>query len=280
MAGLQDICPVLVGSRVIRATAAPRRAAAQAASAPACPPPITTMSKTGIICCFAEQSSLQWKGGGRNRFTLHAGRGGVALESGDRLRVGRDSSRRFVGRLRKRRDESRPTIAKSAIATNKSYMLVEVHYRLCALTPSPGIPGEGGVRVISSVRKSLNARRGSCGLREILYVRKHPHPPRQNPGRREHALPRRAGDTHQPTNHAGTKRTRAVPDSARGGGACSLNSGHTPCDCPGRNISPLSRIWYNNGSGEAAAVTSRRQGVDFLDDCQRPRGASNHRSVI
>ena len=44
MAGLHDICAIRDGSSVTRATLAPRREAAQAASAPAWPPPMTTMS--------------------------------------------------------------------------------------------------------------------------------------------------------------------------------------------------------------------------------------------
>src|SRR5438552_5495541 len=46
IAGLQDIWPIFAGSMLIRATFAPRRAAAHAASAPAWPPPITMMSKS------------------------------------------------------------------------------------------------------------------------------------------------------------------------------------------------------------------------------------------
>jgi hypothetical protein len=44
MAGLHDIWPMREGSSEISAVEHPSREAAHAASAPACPPPITTMS--------------------------------------------------------------------------------------------------------------------------------------------------------------------------------------------------------------------------------------------
>src|SRR5205085_8565996 len=44
MAGLHDMRPIASRSIVTRATRAPPRAATRAASAPACPPPMTTMS--------------------------------------------------------------------------------------------------------------------------------------------------------------------------------------------------------------------------------------------
>src|SRR5437868_3489084 len=44
MAGLHDICPMRDGSSETSAVDAPSRDAAHAASAPACPPPITMMS--------------------------------------------------------------------------------------------------------------------------------------------------------------------------------------------------------------------------------------------
>jgi hypothetical protein len=49
MAGLQDIWPIRVGSIVIIAVLHPRRDAAQAASAPAWPPPMMMMSKEGFM---------------------------------------------------------------------------------------------------------------------------------------------------------------------------------------------------------------------------------------
>src|SRR6476659_414204 len=44
-AGLQDICPIRSRLMVTRAVSRPRRAAAEAASQPACPAPITITSK-------------------------------------------------------------------------------------------------------------------------------------------------------------------------------------------------------------------------------------------
>ena len=44
MAGLQDISPKVAKRRVTNAVEAPQRAAAVAASHPACPPPITMTS--------------------------------------------------------------------------------------------------------------------------------------------------------------------------------------------------------------------------------------------
>src|ERR1041384_2475393 len=62
MAGLQDIAPIVEKRCVTRAVRAPMRAAAAAASQPACPPPMTITSKefigvgcTGSVCLEQEK---------------------------------------------------------------------------------------------------------------------------------------------------------------------------------------------------------------------------------
>jgi hypothetical protein len=54
IAGLHDIWPMVSSALVTSATRAPSRAAATAASVPACPPPTTTTSNSASIHDMSE----------------------------------------------------------------------------------------------------------------------------------------------------------------------------------------------------------------------------------